>query len=146
MQEYADFIPYALDRLDHVWRMIERESKGKRTAAFASWWGEQYTPSRKMLKDLRNAELKHGVPQTRKHESRFRGLGYIRVHEDRRVTIHGEDGSEVRGLTAVHVETKWVFDASGLKDRPVQEVLEEAITRLDMEIVPTAERLLHGAD
>jgi hypothetical protein len=145
VQEYRDFIPYVLDRLDNVWRTIDSESKGKRTPAFASWWREQYTPSRQMLKALRNAELKQGVQSTRKR-SRFRGLGHIRIREDGRVTVHGEDGSEVRELTAVEVESKWDFNVLGLEDRPVQEVLEEVVSRLDAEVVPTAERLLGGAD
>ena len=145
VQEYRDFIPYVLDRLDNVWRTIDAESKGRRTSAFVSWWGEQYTPSRRMLKALRNAELKNGMQSTRKR-SRLQGLGHVRVHEDGRVTFHGEDGSEVRHITAVEVESKWDFDVPGLQDWPVQEVLEEVISRLDAEIIPTAERLLRDAD
>ena len=94
-----------------------------------------------MLKLLRNAELKQGVQRTRKR-SRVRGLGNIRIHEDGRVTVHAEDGSEVGHMTAVEVESKWDFNVSDLEDRPVQEVLEEEITRLREGVLPTAERLL----
>lgn len=148
VQDYRDFIPYVLDRLEHVWRTIEYESKGKRTQPFGAWWAEQRQGNRHSVSVLRNAELKRGEKSTRRR-TEFKVPGYIQVHEDGRITAHRQDGSEIprgpEGITvepAVAVRSGWEFAVAGLDDRPAQEVLETVYRRLADETLPTAERLL----
>jgi hypothetical protein len=142
LEEYRDLIPYALDRLDNVWRTINEESEGQRTQQFAAWWAEQRTRTRDSVKVLRNYELKRNVQLTRKR-SRFKFPGTMQIHKDRTITYHHEDGSEVEGIpTFIHTESRWDFNVPGLEDRPVQEVLETVYTVLAERVLPTAERLL----
>jgi hypothetical protein len=151
VEEYRDLIPYALDRLDNVWRTIDAESRGRRTQQFGTWWAEQHTSTRDAIKRLRNAELKHGVQMTRKR-SRFTFSGFMRIHDDGTITFHNQDGSEFEsGLEGVDVamtetESRWDFEVPGLEDRPVQEVLEAVYTTLAEHLLPTAERVLRQTD
>jgi hypothetical protein len=81
-----------------------------------------------MLRGLATLKSSKGAHHAKR--SRFRHKGHGRVHADRRVTIHADDGTEVPEVTAVEVESKFDFHVPGLEDRPVQEVLEELISRL----------------
>jgi hypothetical protein len=58
---YSDQIPYALDRLDNVWRTIDDESEGQRTHEFGAWWKKQRTRTRDSVKVLRNRAVKSGI-------------------------------------------------------------------------------------
>jgi hypothetical protein len=93
-----------------------------------------------MLRGLATLKSSKGAHHAKR--SRFRHNGHGRVHADRRVTIHADDGTEVPEVTAVEVESKFDFHVPGLEDRPVQEVLEELISRLGEETLATAEHLL----
>jgi hypothetical protein len=151
IEQYRDLVPYALDRLDNVWRTIKDESKGRRTHCFGTWWAEEHTRTRDAVKALRNAELKRGMKSTRKR-SRFAIPGFVQVHEDGTITVHREDGSEIESgpegvrVTATEIESRWDFNVPGLEDRPVQEVLETVYTVLAERVLPTAERLLRETE
>lgn len=54
---FRDRLPYVLDLLAGVGRLIDEESKGLRTRAFSEWWGEPI-PRRVELTALCHAELK----------------------------------------------------------------------------------------
>ena len=151
VQEYRDHVPYVLERLDHVWRTIDAESRGRRTPEFGEWWAGQTTSTRNAIKWLRNQELKHGVQSTRKR-SRFAVQGFMRVHENGRMTWHREDGSEIEPgpqgveVSAKETESLWDFAVPGLEDQPVQDLLETVYTNLADRVLPTAERLLREAE
>jgi hypothetical protein len=93
VQDYRDQIGWVLDRGDNVWRVIEEESRGQRTHDFGTWWASQLTSARQAIKDLRNAEVKRGEQRTR--ISRANSSDRIRIHEDGRITLIREDGTEV---------------------------------------------------
>lgn len=55
---FRDRLPYVLDLLAAVSRLIDEESKGQRTNAFSEWWRREPIPRRADLFALRHAELK----------------------------------------------------------------------------------------
>lgn len=60
-----DHLPYVLDLLAGVTRMIdEEESKGHRTAEFGTWWKTVDRSAQQAIQEMRNAELKQLEPTT----------------------------------------------------------------------------------
>lgn len=57
---FRDLLAYVLELLLSVSRMIHEESKGRRTAKFATWWDSEPLADRKKIEQLRHAELKRG--------------------------------------------------------------------------------------
>jgi hypothetical protein len=153
-EDYRDHVPYALDRLDNVWRMIDKDSRGKRTRTFASWWQEERNhPNRNAVKILRNVELKDNH-QTTKAEMLFKGQHTLHVDEHSRMTMLREDAAEVPrrpdggldGGDMILQEVRWEFAVPDLEGESVQAILETVYTDLAERVLPTAERLLSEAD
>ncbi len=61
---FRDLLPYVLELLLSGSRMIQEESKSKRTAAFAGWWDAEPLVDRHKIEELRHAELKQGKAHT----------------------------------------------------------------------------------
>jgi hypothetical protein len=149
---YSDQVPYALDRLDNVWRTIHEESEGWRTHEFGAWWKQQNTRTRESVRVLRNHALKSGITYTRVTMT-APIPGFIRVNEDKSITILDEDGSEVPQQSSDYLvapparvtEAHWEYTAPGLEGRSVQGVLETVYTVLADQVLPEAERLLGGS-
>lgn len=147
VEKYRDLVPWALDRLDNVWRTIDDESRGQRTPEFGAWWAAQRTGTRDAVKRLRNAEVKRGEISTRRR-STFTFPGTMTIYEDRSITFHDADGAELpAGPEGVHIEANetkrlWDFALPGLEDRPVQDVLETIYAVLADLVLPKAESLL----
>lgn len=154
-QKYRDFLPWVLDRLENVWRMIDAESKGRRTHDFGAWWASQKTGNRQAVNVLRNAELKRNERTTmvrRVYNSGFQ----VRVSQDGSVSIVSPDGTELPrdqegNLPAINIDisesvkpeiVEWSFNVPGLEGRSVQEVLETVYRGLETEVLPTAETKL----
>ncbi len=57
---FPDLLAYVLELLLSVSRMINEESKGRRTATFTDWWASEPLADRKNIERLRHAELKQG--------------------------------------------------------------------------------------
>ncbi len=57
---FPDLLAYVLELLLSVSRMIQEESKGRRTATFADWWDSEPLADRQKIEHLRHAELKRG--------------------------------------------------------------------------------------
>lgn len=57
---FRDLLAYVLELLLSVSRMIQEESKSRRTAKFAEWWDSEPLADRENIAQLRNAELKRG--------------------------------------------------------------------------------------
>jgi hypothetical protein len=83
---YRDHVPWALDRLENVWRTINEESRGRRTAEFGTWWAGELSGNRAAINQLRNAEVKRGE-QTTRRTMVFKAVNQIRVDEDGRITV-----------------------------------------------------------
>lgn len=149
VQEYRDQIGWVLDRLDNVWRSINDEPRGQRPDAFVQWWSQQRTETREAIRKLRNAEMKKNLPQTGA-VSRARSRDRLRIHDDGRITLIREDGTEVRPgadgalhTTAMVYETRWTFvGIPEFEGQTVREALESVYMQLADDVVPTAERLL----
>ena len=92
IEKYRDLLPYVLDRLLNVWRVIDTESRGRRPQAFSTWWLNQKDGNRSSVARLRNQELKANQ-QSAKQEKFFRGENSIRVLENGKVEAVRPDGT-----------------------------------------------------
>ncbi len=61
---FRDLLPYVLELLLSGSRMIQEESRSRRTAAFAPWWDAEPLANRHNIEQLRHAELKQGKAHT----------------------------------------------------------------------------------
>jgi hypothetical protein len=64
MTAFSDRLPYVLDLLAGVTRMIGAESSGHRTPVFGAWWGGVDRSAQEAIQEMRNAELKELVSRT----------------------------------------------------------------------------------
>lgn len=149
VEKYRDLLPYVLDRLLNVWRVIDTESRGRRPQAFSTWWLNQKDGNRSSVARLRNHELKANQ-QSAKQEKFFRGENSIRVLENGKVEAVRPDGTispllpdgTVDAGEMVWQKTRWEFIVPGLEGREAREVLELVYMKLKTEVLPEAERLV----
>lgn len=149
IEKYRDLLPYVLDRLLNVWRVIDTESRGRRPQAFSTWWLNQKDGNRSSVARLRNQELKANQ-QSAKQEKFFRGENSIRVLENGKVEAVRPDGTiapllpdgTVNAGEMVWQKTRWEFIVPGLEGREAREVLELVYMKLKTEVLPEAERLV----
>lgn len=150
VDDFRDAVPYALDRIDNVWRTINTESRGSRTRAFASWWAsEESHPNRVAVRRLRNLELKENRLTTRA-EDVYKGENLLVVRADGTRDAQRPDGSmlpldsdgTVNLGEASFESTEWSFIFRGIDDRPIQDILDTLLHDLETRVLPAAERLL----
>jgi len=53
-----DRLPYVLDLLSGVTRVIDAESRGRRSTVFSAWWNTVDRSAQEAIQEMRNAELK----------------------------------------------------------------------------------------
>jgi hypothetical protein len=129
--DFRDRLPFVLDLLAMVTRMIDTESHGHRTPAFAAWWRGVDRFAQKTIQEMRNAELKDGVSQTAAHIEVW--IGASAAPEP---GLRSNDGGAVTRIS-------WVFDGGVFNGKPVLTTLRNYFQQVS-ELVGEAEGKLNS--
>ena len=130
---FRDAVPYAVEQLDVVTSLIDKDSRGHRTPAFSAWWNGQH-PLKDALHELRNAEVKEQEKRTGRNAT-------IQVGTVGTVVGVGNlppkpESQPPRGWMY------WTFTSGGFVNQEVLPTLRDYYDRLLNNAIPTAERLL----
>jgi hypothetical protein len=124
-----DRLPYVLDLLSGVTRMIDTESRGRRTPAFSTWWDAVDRSAQQAIQEMRNAELKRLESPTT-------------LSATTKTTVRAADYPDLRvadGDTVTRIT--WVFDGGELHGRPVFETLRDYLQRVIVLVEEAEQRL-----
>jgi hypothetical protein len=124
-----DRLPYVLDLLSGVTRVIDAESRGHRSTVFSAWWNTVDRSAQGAIQEMRNAELKRLESRTTLSTTTKTAVRAI-DYPDLRVA----DGDTVTRIT-------WVFDGGGLHGRPVFETLRDYLQRVIVLVEEAEQRL-----
>jgi hypothetical protein len=123
-----DHLPYVLDLLAGVTRMIDSESKGRRTPQFGQWWAT-VDCSTQAIQEMRNAELKRLESTTT-------------LDVDTRTAVRAADYPDLNladGDTLTRIS--WVFVGGAFDGQNVFTVLRDYLQQVT-ELLEQAERKL----
>jgi hypothetical protein len=123
-----DQIPYLLELAAGVTRMINEETKGRRTPAFGAWWARVDRSAQREIQEMRNAELKELVSRT---QADMRTFTNVRAADYRNAPVN--DGDTVVIFT-------WVFVGGQFHGQDVRRTLENYLDRAE-QLIEEAERL-----
>ncbi len=132
---FLDRLPYVLDLLWGVTRTINKESKGKRTIAFSTWWTTLSVQLQAEIERLRHAELKALESQTGR-------LIDVVIYDASGVSdsVGRYEGRPVNpDDTAVTIT--WVFSGGPLDQQPLLPVLEQYLNNLGSILADAESRL-----
>jgi hypothetical protein len=124
-----DRLPYVLDLLSGVTRVIDAESRGHRSMVFSTWWHTVDRSAQEAIQEMRNAELKRLESRTTVStttKTAVRGRRLPRPERRRRDT-----------LTTI----SWVFNGGALHSQPVFNTLRDYFRQVSG-LVDDAERRL----
>jgi hypothetical protein len=117
--------------------MIDTETRGHRTPAFAAWWRGVDRSAQQTIQEMRNAELKKLVPRTKKLVPRTAAQIEVEIgvsaakYPDRPVN----DGDTVTTIS-------WAFNGGALHGQPVLKSLRDYLQQVG-ELVEEAEGKLN---
>jgi hypothetical protein len=124
-----DRLPYVLDLLSGVTRVIDAESRGRRSTVFSAWWNTVDRSAQEAIQEMRNAELKRLESRTT--------LSTTTKTAVRAADYPGRNVADGDTLTTI----SWVFDGGSLHGRPVFETLRDYLRHVSG-LVEEAERRL----
>jgi hypothetical protein len=118
LEALRDRLPYVLDLLSGVTRVIDTESRGHRIPAFSAWWNTMDRSAQQAIQEMRNAELKKLKLRTT-------------LSATTKTAIRADDYPELRvadGDTVTRIS--WVFDRGAFHGQPVFETLRDYLRRV----------------
>jgi len=124
-----DRLPYALDLLSGVTRMIDTESRGHRTTAFSTWWDAVDRSAQQAIQEMRNAEVKRLESRTT-----LSATTKTAVRADYYPNLRVANGDTVTRIS-------WVFGGGAIHGHPVLETLRDYLQQVT-ELLHEAERRL----
>jgi hypothetical protein len=127
--DFRDRLPFVLDLLAGITRMIDTESRGHRTPAFAAWWSRVDRPAQHTIQEMRNAELKELEPRTSAHIEVHIGVSAADYPD-----LWANDGGSVTRIS-------WVFNGGALDGQRVLVTLRDYLRKVTA-LLDEAERQL----